>query len=139
MAPGKRTSDLSPRQRALVETMQRLRFGRIEHLIVRDGDPVIERGATRIVRSVRLDREDEQHPVLDRDDAVLKASVVNLLHRLEEISNGSVTVLRFGDGLPGSMEIDDDADDQLGIGAGSGLSPSRPPFRGAVARVAETT
>ncbi len=137
MAPGKRKSDLSPRQRALVETMQRVRFGRIEHLIVRDGDPVIERGATRVVRSIRFEGEGDPPPARDRDDAVLKASVVNLVHRLAEIDNGTVTVLRFGDGLPASMEIDDDAGDQPGIGAGSDRSPSRPPLRGAVAHVVE--
>jgi len=137
MAPGKRKSDLRARQRVLVETMQRARFGRIENLIVRDGDPVVERGTTRVVRSIRLEGENAPHPATDRDDTVLKASVVNLLQRLEEIGNGTVTVLRFGDGLPGSMEIDDDADDQPGIGAGSGPSPSRPPFRGAVAHLVE--
>jgi len=42
-----RKSDLTPRQKQLVERIQRLRYGRIENLIVRDGDPVIERGSFR--------------------------------------------------------------------------------------------
>lgn len=132
MAPEKRKSDLSPQQRRLVETMQRVRFGRIEHLIVRDGDPVIEPGTTRVVRSIRFEGESDPHPALDRHDTVLKAGVVNLLQRLEEIGNGMVTVLRFGDGLPGSMEIDDDADHQPGVLSAAGPAPSRRPF-GAVA------
>jgi len=137
MAPGKRKSDLTPRQRALVETMQRVRFGRIEHLIVRDGDPVIERGATRVVRSIRFEGENGPHPALDREDTVLKAKVMNLLQRLEELGEGTVAVLHFGDGLPGSMEVDDGCDDQPGVVAGLGPSLSLPPLRGAVAQAVE--
>ncbi len=137
MAPGKRKSDLRARQRALVETMQRVRFGRIEHLIVRDGDPVIERGATRVVRSVRFDSETGPHPAIDRDDTVLKAKVVALLQRLEEMGDGIVAVLHLGDGLPGSMEVVDNGDDQPGVIAETAPPPSRPPSRAVAAEAVE--
>ena len=102
--PVTRKSDLTPRQRQLVERMQRIRYGRIEDLIVRDGDPVIERGTTKVIRSVRFEGQNDPHPGLDRDDTVLKVKVVNLLRSLEQIGDGMIRVLHVVDGLPRSEE-----------------------------------
>ena len=137
MAPGKRKSDLTLRQRALLDAMQRVRFGRIEHLIVRDGDPVLERGTTRVVRSIRFEGENGAHSALDREDTVLKARVVNLLQRLEEMGEGMVAVLHFGDGLPGSMEIVEECGDRPGVPAEESPAPLCPPLRGAAAQAVE--
>ena len=124
-----RKSDLTPRQKYLVERIQRLRYGRIENLVVRDGDPIFERGTTKVKRSINFEFQNDPHPDLDRDDTVLKAKVVNMLECLAAFGDGVVEVIHVAGGLPAKMEIDEDGDDEPGCAARFVASPTRPPVR----------
>lgn len=128
-----RKSDLTPRQRQLVERMQRMGYGRIENLVVRDGDPVFERGTTKVIRSVRLEGKTDPHVGIDQGDAVLKAKVVNLLRQLAEMGDGVVAIIHVGSGLPGAMEIEDEADGAFGFAVPNTPQPPRPPLCDAAA------
>lgn len=132
-----RKSDLTPRQKQLVERIQHLRYGRIEHLVVRNGDPVIVRGTTKVIRSVSFGEQNEPHPSVEQDSMILKTKVVHLLNHLKAIGNGVIDVIHVGGGLPAKMEIEDEADDALGCTAGSGPSPKRPPTRDAAVEIIE--
>jgi hypothetical protein len=130
-----RKSDLTPRQRQLVERMQRMGYGRIENLVVRDGDPVFERGTTKVIRSVRLEGRTDPHVGSNQGDPVLKTKVVNLLRQLAEMGDGVVAIIHVGSGLPGSMEVEDEADDAFDVAVPDTPQPTRPPLRAAAVEV----
>lgn len=101
-----RISDICPAQRALVEEMQRIRYGTIEWLAIRDGLPefvadTVSRPAYRIVGN------NGPHPASDRDDTVLKAEIVNLLERFRQVGHGLVCVLKVADGLPTGFTLEE--------------------------------
>lgn len=132
-----RKSDLSPARRRLVERMQRLRYGRIEQLVVRSGEPVIERGVTRVIRTVRCDGQNEPHPGAGQDDTILKSRIIALFRHLDAVGDGTVGVLHVGDGLPGTMEIEDCTDDEPGCVIGRIPPAVRPPTRAAAVEITE--
>jgi len=137
MSPEIRKSDLTPCQRQLVERIQHLRYGRIENLVVRDGEPVIERGTTKVIRSVSFGEQNDPHPSIEQDGMTLKTKVVHLLEHLKAIGNGVIDVIHVGGGLPAKMEIEDEADDAPGCTVGSGPSPKRPPTRDAAVEISK--
>ncbi|HYK91478.1 MAG TPA: hypothetical protein VE398_22095 [Acidobacteriota bacterium] len=95
-------SDLSrPRQR-LIEIMQRLNWGRIEQLVVRDGEPVLN-ARTRIIRNVRLGGREAARPELGKDDFLLKAPVIELFEHLDRLGNGRVMKIEIRSGLPADL------------------------------------
>jgi len=130
-----RKSDLTPRQRHLVERMQRTAYGRIENLVVRDGDPVFERGTTKVIRSVRLEGKTDPHVGTNQGDPILKTQIVNLLRELLEMGDGVVAVIHVGCGLPGAMEFEDEDDEAFGVAVADTPQPTRPPLRDAAVEV----
>ena len=64
-------SSLSGSHRRLVELMQRLNFGRIEDLIVRDGEPVFD-PAPKVIQKVKIGGENGPRPELSCEDFLLK-------------------------------------------------------------------
>ncbi|MGD9791229.1 MAG: hypothetical protein AB7Q00_09315 [Phycisphaerales bacterium] len=93
-----RTESLRPGARRLVELMQQIGFGRIEHLHVAGGEPVFE-PAPKVIREVKFDREPGQHPADRPPDFALKRAVVELLAELRQLDDAAVTI-EVRHGLP---------------------------------------
>ena len=99
-------SDLSTDQAEFVELMQRLAFGFIERLVVRDGHPVVE-AHTRVIRDIKLGASNGPRPELALPDFALKASVQELLDVLAANGNATVRCLEIKHGLPFRIQVED--------------------------------
>ncbi len=94
-----RNTTLSAPRRQLVERMQVLNFGRIESLIIRNGDPVLD-PTPRIVREIKPGGDNGPRPERLRQDFLLKQQVVELCQVMEEIGTGSIDLIEVKNGLP---------------------------------------
>ena len=96
---------LSPARLRLLELMQRVNFGRIEKLRVREGEPVFD-PAPEVVYQVKLDGEDDPRIEMSLGDFALKKEIVKLCRYLDKIGTGSVRRIFIKHGLPFNMEVD---------------------------------
>lgn len=85
--------------------MQQINFGRIDGISVRNGEPVFE-PAPRVIREIKFGGENGPRPELGVEDFVLKAQVVELFDRLDDLGNGKVGSLEIKHGLPFRMSIE---------------------------------
>lgn len=93
-------TSLTAPQKRLLETLQRTNFGRIEHLVVRDGQPVFE-PAPRIVKDVKLGSPDnEARPELEAPDFLLKREHLDLFETLTNFGTGTIEAIEIRHGLP---------------------------------------
>ena len=95
--------NLSPARQRLVELMQRLNFGRIDHLEVRGGEPVLD-PMPAVVREHKFCADNTPRPEAGRD-CKLKNQVADLMALLDEIGDGTISVLSFKHGLPFHAEL----------------------------------
>lgn len=91
------SATLSPARRELLAIFQRVGYGRIEYLIVRAGEPVVD-PAPRVVPEFRF-TDDEDRPVVRPAVFTLKVRHLNFFRALDRVRDG-VLVVRFRDGLP---------------------------------------
>lgn len=104
----KQKSSLPESHRRLVELMQQVNFGRIENLVVTDGQPVLS-PPPRVVREVKFGGENGPRPEASIEDFALKAQVVELLRYMDELQDGVIGVLEIQRGLPFRMAVEDAA------------------------------
>jgi len=105
MASPVRKSDLTVRQRHLVEVMQEANYACIEHLEIRDGEPVFNE-STRVVLKVKFGAPDKgARPELRLADTELKRDAVEMFATLARIGTGTVRTLTVTGGLPSHMEV----------------------------------
>jgi cytosine/adenosine deaminase-related metal-dependent hydrolase len=97
-------SDLSAPRRRMVELMQELGFGRIETLLVRAGDPVLN-PPPRVVREVKLGGQNAPRDERALADFALKAHVLELFDELDRLGDGVIDVLTIKHGLPFTMHV----------------------------------
>lgn len=97
-----RISQLSGSCRRMVEEMRRIKFGWVENLPIRDGEPVFD-DTIEIVREIAFGKN-TKHRRSD-EDFELKTSVVELLEAFSRIRDGTVATLRIQDGLPVKMHL----------------------------------
>ena len=98
-------SSLSAPRAQLIEWMQSLGFGKMEHLIIRDGEPVFD-PPPRVIRDVKFGAESGPRP--DLDDFALKAQVVSLFTHLDSLENGAICCLEVKHGLPFRMQVEEE-------------------------------
>ena len=97
---GKSTkASLSHERRRLVETMQRLNFGRIEGLVIRNGSPVFE-PAPKLTQDIKLGAQSGARPELALDDFTLRDSVSELFEHFERVRDGIIDLIEVRHGLP---------------------------------------
>jgi len=99
----RRTQDLSPGQRSLVDLMHLHQFGRIENMSVRDGQPILD-STVNVVRVVRLAGNGHGTTSVAGDEFELKRLVRELVTELARLGNGKVIRLEFRHGLPFLLE-----------------------------------
>jgi hypothetical protein len=96
---------LSPAKRWLVQRMQQIGYGTLYDLPVRDGEPIIS-PPPKIKQLFKLGSK--RSPKLCSRDAALKQQHIELFDLMEEKRNGRITKLVIEDGLPFSVEWEDD-------------------------------
>lgn len=97
---------LSQSRRALLELMQRIRFGRIDNLVVEDGEPVLQ-PLPHVVREVKFGNRRSSSADVTSDDFLLKTQIVQFFEQLDELQTGTIRTLEVQDGLPFRMSMDD--------------------------------
>ena len=100
-----RKSALTATGRRLVELMQRMNYGRIEGLVVRDGQPVFD-PPPRVIRKIKIAADNRPRPELVATDFVLRKEVVELFQHLEALGTGFVRCIEVKNGVPSSMDIE---------------------------------
>ena len=100
--------DLTPSQVRLLESMQRINFGRIEGLVVRGGEPVFNPPPI-VARQIKLGRDNAPRPEMRLRDFVLKAEVRELLDHLQRIGDGVIRRVEIRHGLPCALTVEEDA------------------------------
>ena len=92
-------SSLSPERRRLIRDMQRINFGRIDSLVIRNREPVLA-PITRKQFEIKFGGENGPRPELAASDFVLKQQVVELFGFFDQMANGVIDVLEIKHGLP---------------------------------------
>jgi hypothetical protein len=98
-------ASLSPSRRRLIEAMQRLNFGRIEGLAIRDGEPVFV-PAPRMIQDIKIGGENGPRPELTIEDFALKSSVIELFDHLSRIGNGTLESIEIKYGVPFKLVVE---------------------------------
>jgi hypothetical protein len=98
-------SSLSPGRRKLVEVMRQLHFGRIENLVVKNGDPAFD-PRTRITQEIKLGPEAVARTVGSDTDFALKRQVLDLFDRLGELDKDSMITIEVRHGLPSRLVVE---------------------------------
>ena len=97
------TRGLSPQQRSLVDFMRKHRYGRIENVPVREGQPIIGQDVT-VVRIAHLGGKAREETALGGEEFELKRAVRDLFDELAGLKNGRIVRLEFRHGLPFLLE-----------------------------------
>ena len=84
-------SSLNPGQRQIVEIIEALGFGVIEHLAIREGLPCFE-PEPRIVQTIKLDFGPERNPDNGQADLTLKKEFDVLFDQLNRFGEGVVDI-----------------------------------------------
>ena len=98
-------ASLSAPRRRLLETMQRLNFGRIEGLAIRNGEPVFQ-PAPRIIQDIKIGGENGPRPELTIEDFALKSSVIELFDHLARIGDGTLESIEIKYGMPFKLVVE---------------------------------
>jgi len=99
-------SSLTPSQQKLLAEMQRINFGRIFDLTVRDGQPVMD-PPPRVVREIKFGGDNGPRPEVAKADFTLKAQVRDLFVQLEALGDGVIPCIEIQRGLPFRMTVEE--------------------------------
>jgi hypothetical protein len=97
--PPRHKSDLSEPRRLLLEVFQELNFGRVQGLVVRGGEPVLD-PRPRVVQEVKFQADNEPRPERTSPDFQLKAQQVELMALLDRVQDGIIDWIECRHGLP---------------------------------------
>ena len=93
-----------PARQRLLEMMQALRFGQIEGLEVRDGEPVLD-PCPRIVRDIVFGKDNAPHRARRWGDFTLKEQVIEMFDVFDQERSLRVERLVVQNGLPVRMTV----------------------------------
>jgi hypothetical protein len=98
------TQDLRNSERQFLAGLQRLGYGRLQGLSIRDGELVLDPWPTTI-RDVKFGARPNQ-PEPKGDDFLLKQQLVEFFEYVRSVESGVIRVLEVKNGLPFSMSIE---------------------------------
>lgn len=102
--PTSHRTPLSPARHRLLALLRALNFGRVEHLEVRGGEPVLD-PRPRAVREYKFAGENGPRPGPCPVGTALKDQQRELLRLLDAVGDGVITVLTCKHGLPFQAEL----------------------------------
>ena len=97
-------SSLSLQRQLLVETLQRINFGRLDNLRFRNAQPVVDE-TSRIVREHKFAAENGPRPESLKADFAIKHQLVELFRYFDESGDGLIESLEIKHGLPFRMIV----------------------------------
>ncbi len=95
-------SSLSPERQRLIRDMQRINFGRLDGLVIRNREPVIDPMPRRQVE-IKFGAENGPRPEVRASDFALKQQVIELFAFFDAIGDGTIGTLEIKHGLPFRM------------------------------------
>ena len=98
-------ASLTEPRRRLLEAMQRLNFGKIEGLKVRNGEPVFQ-PAPRIIQDIKIGGENGPRPELTIEDFALKSAVIELFGHLSRNGDGTLETIEVKYGMPFKLVVE---------------------------------
>jgi len=101
-----RFSTLSPTRQRLVRAMQRIRYGRITNLTIRDGEPVFYPKPEAYQDRKHQHTDTVAQPRTIDSDFALKAEVVDLFAEMSRLDNAVILNLEIKEGLPFLTTVD---------------------------------
>lgn len=101
-------SSLTLQRQFLVETLQRINFGRLEHLRFRNAQPILD-ATSQIVREHKFAAENGPRPESLKPDFTLKQQLVELFRYFDERGDGLIESLEVKHGLPFRMIVTESA------------------------------
>ena len=104
MAQLKTKFALSRNRQGLIEIMQRLNFGRIEHLSIQKSEPVLL-PPPRVIRDIKLGSDSGPRSEVALEDFALREQVIDLFRHLDQIGTGEIEVLEVRAGLPFRIQV----------------------------------
>ena len=104
MAMPQRLSAISSPRRALVRLCQRIGYGEIQELHIRDGEPFFSPQPI-VVQDIKLDQDGGGRPESELDDFALSEEVSRLLRQLDEIGSGYIDRIVVAAGIPRRVVI----------------------------------
>ncbi len=99
---------MSPARRRLVGLFQQLNFGRLEHLIVHNGEPVLD-PLPQVVSEIKFGGENGPRSEPAAGDFTLKPHLIELFAHFDRIGNGVIETLEVKHGLPFRMLVRESA------------------------------
>lgn len=96
-------SALSEQESRLVELLQSVNFGRIEHLQIRAGVPVLD-PAPHVIRTRKMGSLQDAREEVSLKDFFLKQPVIDLILTIRQIGDGEVLSITVQHGLPHLVE-----------------------------------
>jgi len=98
-------TDLSASRQQLLRLFQRINFGRVEDLEIRDGEPVFS-PVPRVFLELKLDGEDRPRPEAGTGRFLLRTQVGRFLTQLAQLQDGTVECIEIRHGLPFRMVVE---------------------------------
>jgi hypothetical protein len=92
-------SSISLQRQFLIETLQRINFGRLDHLRFKAGEPTLDE-STRIVREYKFAGENGGRAEAAKVDFALKKQVIELFRYFDDRGDGVIETLEVKHGLP---------------------------------------
>jgi hypothetical protein len=99
-----RFSNLTAARQGLVRLFQSMNYGRIEHLSVCDGDPVLSPAPVLLI-DIKLGADDGFRPEIGLVDFDLPREIRGLMRHLDEMQNGQIEAIYVQAGLPRRMVL----------------------------------
>ncbi|MCE5322413.1 hypothetical protein LLG46_03740 [bacterium] len=93
-------------QKRLLQLMQEIHYGKVEDLVISDGEPVMGL-PVKVLRDVKLSGESSRKPILADCDNLDKPQVVEMLRQFRRLGDGVVQLVEIHDGLPFRIHIVD--------------------------------
>jgi hypothetical protein len=102
-----RKATLSAAQKRLISTMQDINFGRIENLVIKNGEPVFNPVPV-VVREIKFGGDNKPRGESALVDFALKSEVVELFKYFKSMRNGMIQCLEIKHGLPFKMDVSEE-------------------------------
>ena len=99
----KKSSLSAPRQR-LLDLILEINFGRIENLIIHDGEPLFSPPPQQFLE-IKIGAENGPRPERACKDFNLKKQWVQFFDQLSRIKNGTILVIDIQNGLPLRLKV----------------------------------
>jgi hypothetical protein len=96
---------LSPGRRRLLELMQKVNFGRVEHLCIRSGEPQWE-PPPKVTEHIKIGGTNGPRGELDHADFELKAQLVEFFSHLDRLRDLNIEAVEVRHGLPAHVVIE---------------------------------